>query len=63
MQAAVAQYRKETVDQVDVPRVDFDGEPIVQKWPRRSRFFFIAGAAALCWLVPGVAIYLMVAPY
>jgi hypothetical protein len=33
------------------------------RWSRRSRFLFIVGAATLCWVVPGVAIYLLVAAH
>lgn len=33
------------------------------RWTRRSRLLFIVTAAALCWLLPGAAIYLLVAPH
>ncbi|HZB93931.1 MAG TPA: hypothetical protein VE397_20955, partial [Stellaceae bacterium] len=29
-------------------------------WSRRSRLFFILGAATLCWAVPGAIIYWLV---
>jgi hypothetical protein len=35
----------------------------IETWGARARFFFIVGAAALCWVVPGVAIYLLVSQY
>jgi hypothetical protein len=53
----IAEARKEAV----APFEALAGEP-EQRWTRRSRFLFIVGAAALCWAVPGIAIYLMVAP-
>jgi hypothetical protein len=31
-----------------------------RRWSRCSRFLFIVSAAALCWLVPGLAIYFLV---
>jgi hypothetical protein len=37
-------------------------EPQVERWSRRSRFLFIVGAATLCWVIPGLAIYLLIAP-
>jgi hypothetical protein len=53
-----AEARKEAV--VFDPPAD---DAVIDRWTRRSRFLFIVGAAALCWAVPGVAIYLLVAPY
>jgi hypothetical protein len=46
-----------------VPAETLDEEPQVERWSRRSRFLFILGAAALCWALPGVAIYFLIAPY
>lgn len=37
-------------------------EKPVERWSRRSRFLFIVGAAALCWAVPGLALYFLIAP-
>ena len=53
------QARNETY----VPVEELSDEPQIERWSRRSRFLFIVGAAALCWAVPGVAIYLLIAPY
>jgi hypothetical protein len=62
VQAAAAPLRKEEAVRAGRFPLDLDGDTAVAKWPRRSRFLFIVGAAALCWAVPGLAIYLMVAP-
>jgi len=37
--------------------------PAIERWSRRARFLFIVGAAALCWAVPGAAIYLLFAAF
>lgn len=38
-------------------------EPKVERWSRSARFFFILGAATLCWLVPALAVYLLIAAF
>jgi hypothetical protein len=38
-------------------------EPFVEKWPRRSRFLFILGAASLCWAIPAAIVYWLVLPH
>ena len=40
-----------------------DDEPFVDRWPRRSRFLFIVGAASLCWAVPAAIVYLVLLPH
>lgn len=45
-----------------VPEETLAEEPQIERWSQRSRFFFIVGAAALCWALPGLAIYLLIAP-
>jgi hypothetical protein len=59
---AAAQLREKDLAPTEAPEAEFDEESLVRKWPRHTRFFFILGAAAACWLVPGMAIYWMVAP-
>jgi hypothetical protein len=54
-----SQARDEAVVPVDAA---VEAEPI-DRWSPRTRFLFIVGAAALCWIVPGVAIYLLIAQY
>ena len=61
MQAA-ARLREKDFTPTEAPALELQEEPHVPKWPRRSRFLFILGAAAACWVVPGLAIYWMVAP-
>jgi hypothetical protein len=34
-----------------------------QRWPMRWRFLFIFAAAALCWIIPAVIVYLVLARY
>ena len=62
MQAA-AQLREKDFAPTEAPAIELEEESFVRKWPRRSRFLFIVGAAAACWLVPGLAIYWMVATW
>jgi hypothetical protein len=50
-------------NEAHLPADALDAEPEEERWSRRARFFFIIAAAALCWTVPGVAIYLLVAQY
>jgi hypothetical protein len=38
-------------------------EPFVAKWPRRSRFLFILGAASLCWAIPAALVYWLILPH
>jgi hypothetical protein len=33
------------------------------RWPMRRRFLFILVAASLCWIVPAVVIYFVLARY
>jgi hypothetical protein len=40
-----------------------DDEGVVERWPRRSRFLFIVGAASLCWAVPAAVVYWLVLPH
>jgi len=41
------------------PGLEADG--LVARWPRRSRFLFILGAASLSWALPAVAVYWLIA--
>jgi len=59
---AAAQLRQKDFAPIEPSAIEAEEEVLVSKWPRRSRFLFILGAAAACWLVPGLAIYWMVAP-
>ena len=45
------------------PLVDLEADTYDGKWSRRSRFLFIVSAASLCWLIPGLALYFLVAPH
>ena len=46
------------------PVVDIDADEGYEgKWSRRSRFVFIVSAASLCWLIPGIVVYLLVGPH
>jgi hypothetical protein len=38
-----------------------EGGVLVQRWPRRSRFLFIVGAASLSWALPAAIVYWLVA--
>jgi hypothetical protein len=40
-----------------------DGASIGSRWPRRSRFLFILGAASLCWAIPAVVVYWLALPH
>jgi hypothetical protein len=59
---AAAQLRQKDFAPTEPSALELEEESLVRKWPRRGRFLFILGAAAACWLVPGLAIYWMVAP-
>jgi len=57
-----AQARREDFVPYEAPlETPLAEEQVSGRWSRRSRFLFIVGAATLCWVVPGVAIYLLVA--
>ena len=60
MQAAAQLRQKGDFARTEPSAVELEEESVVRKWPRRSRFLFIVGAAAACWLVPGLAIYWMI---
>jgi hypothetical protein len=55
-----AQLRQKDFAPAEPSAVELEEESLVRKWPRRGRFLFIVGAAATCWLVPGLAIYWMI---
>src|SRR4051812_16927758 len=38
-----------------------DGDALIERWPRRSRFLFIVGAASLSWVLPAAVVYWLVA--
>jgi len=38
-----------------------EADELVARWPRRSRFLFIVGAASLSWALPAVVVYWLVA--
>jgi len=59
---AAARRPEEDFAPTEPSALELEEESLVRKWPRRSRFLFILGAAAVCWLLPGLAIYWMVAP-
>jgi hypothetical protein len=40
-----------------------DGASVGNRWPRRSRFLFIVGAASLCWAIPAVIVYWLTLPH
>jgi hypothetical protein len=41
--------------------VEAQRDVLVRRWPLRRRFLFIVTAAALCWIVPAVIAYLLLA--
>ena len=58
-----AQLRAVPVRHSAAPRqiIDIEADEASEgKWSRRSRFLFIISAASLCWLIPGVVVYLLV---
>jgi hypothetical protein len=40
-----------------------DGASVGDRWPRRSRFLFILGAASLCWAIPAFVAYWLALPH